>query len=55
MTSVKASREKTGPANSRSAETMYDALTKYGIDFTKQAEEGKLDPVIGMHRHSLCI
>jgi ATP-dependent Clp protease ATP-binding subunit ClpB len=26
---------------------MYDALLKYGIDFTEQAEEGKLDPVIG--------
>jgi ATP-dependent Clp protease ATP-binding subunit ClpB len=26
---------------------MYDSLEKYGIDFTKSAEEGKLDPVIG--------
>lgn len=26
---------------------MYDALDKYGIDFTAQAAEGKLDPVIG--------
>ena len=32
---------------SRSAEGLYDALEKYGIDFTKNAEEGKLDPVIG--------
>lgn len=32
---------------SRSAEGLYDALEKYGIDFTKSAEEGKLDPVIG--------
>eukprot|EP00581_Thalassiosira_minuscula_P008541 CAMPEP_0183703314 /NCGR_PEP_ID=MMETSP0737-20130205/1095_1 /TAXON_ID=385413 /ORGANISM="Thalassiosira miniscula, Strain CCMP1093" /LENGTH=935 /DNA_ID=CAMNT_0025930043 /DNA_START=475 /DNA_END=3282 /DNA_ORIENTATION=- len=32
---------------SRSAEGMYDALEKYGIDFTGNAEEGKLDPVIG--------
>jgi len=32
---------------SRSAEGLYDALEKYGIDFTSQAEEGKLDPVIG--------
>lgn len=32
---------------SRSAEAMYDSLEKYGIDFTKSAEEGKLDPVIG--------
>ena len=26
---------------------MYDALDKYGIDFTQKAREGKLDPVIG--------
>lgn len=32
---------------SRSAEGNYDSLEKYGVDFTKQAEEGKLDPVIG--------
>ena len=32
---------------SRTAEGNYDALLKYGIDFTAQAEEGKLDPVIG--------
>ncbi len=32
---------------SRSAEGLYDSLEKYGIDFTKSAEEGKLDPVIG--------
>ena len=44
---VKKMREKSGPAISRSAENMYDALMKYGIDFTEQAEEGKLDPVIG--------
>ncbi len=44
---MKESRSKSGPATSRSAETMYDALNKYGIDFTKRAEEGKLDPVIG--------
>jgi ATP-dependent Clp protease ATP-binding subunit ClpB len=44
---VKKSREKSGPATTRSAENTYDALTKYGIDFTAQAEEGKLDPVIG--------
>ena len=25
----------------------YEALEKYGVDFTKLAEEGKLDPVIG--------
>ena len=40
-------REKNGPIISRSAENMYDALNKYGIDFTAQAEEGELDPVIG--------
>ena len=40
-------REKSGPAISRTAETMYDALLKYGIDFTERAAEGKLDPVIG--------
>ena len=44
---VKAIREKSGPANSRSAENNYDALMKYGIDFTERAREGKLDPVIG--------
>ena len=36
-----------GRVTSRSAEGLYDALDKYGIDFTTQAEEGKLDPVIG--------
>ena len=30
-----------------SAEESYEALEKYGIDLLKQAEEGKLDPVIG--------
>lgn len=40
-------REKAGPVISRSAENNYDALLKYGVDFTEQAEEGKLDPVIG--------
>ena len=47
MNVVKKSRDKTGPVQSRGAETMYDALLKYGIDFTEQAKEGKLDPVIG--------
>jgi ATP-dependent Clp protease ATP-binding subunit ClpB len=36
-----------GRVTSRSAEGLYDSLEKYGIDFTKNAEEGKLDPVIG--------
>jgi ATP-dependent Clp protease ATP-binding subunit ClpB len=44
---VKEMRVKTGPANTRSAENMYEALLKYGIDFTEKAKEGKLDPVIG--------
>jgi hypothetical protein len=44
---VKGMRTKTGPANTRSAENMYEALLKYGIDFTEKAKEGKLDPVIG--------
>eukprot|EP00934_Nitzschia_sp_Nitz4_P002706 Nitzschia sp. Nitz4//scaffold40_size135432//112975//115698//NITZ4_003265-RA/size135432-processed-gene-0.50-mRNA-1//1//CDS//3329551282//2696//frame0 len=30
-----------------SAEQQYEALEKYGIDLVKQAEDGKLDPVIG--------
>lgn len=30
-----------------SAEEQYEALEKYGVDLVKQAEEGKLDPVIG--------
>jgi len=47
LEAVQAVREKTGPANTRSAENLYDALNKYGIDFTEQASEGKLDPVIG--------
>jgi ATP-dependent Clp protease ATP-binding subunit ClpB len=47
LDAVKKAREKSGPAISRSAENMYDALLKYGIDFTARAEEGKLDPVIG--------
>jgi len=32
---------------SASAEETYEALEKYGVDLVKQAEEGKLDPVIG--------
>jgi ATP-dependent Clp protease ATP-binding subunit ClpB len=44
---IKQMREKSGPAISRSAENMYDALLKYGIDFTERARNGKLDPVIG--------
>ncbi|KAL7567909.1 hypothetical protein ACA910_019624 [Epithemia clementina (nom. ined.)] len=44
---VQSMREKSGPANSRGAETNYEALLKYGVDFTEKAREGKLDPVIG--------
>merc|ERR1719162_781776 len=47
LTAVESIRKKTGPAISRSAENLYDALNKYGIDFTEKAMEGKLDPVIG--------
>jgi len=32
---------------SASAEESYEALDKYGIDLIKEAEDGKLDPVIG--------
>ena len=34
-------------ADSPSAETAYQALEKYGRDLTADAEDGKLDPVIG--------
>ncbi|WP_455473954.1 ATP-dependent chaperone ClpB [Bartonella sp. B30(2025)] len=34
-------------ATSRHAESQYDALKKYARDLTKDAREGKLDPVIG--------
>jgi len=33
--------------DSKSAEATYEALSKYGVDMVKLAEEGKLDPVIG--------
>ena len=44
LEAVKKMREQSGPAISRSAENLYDALGKYGIDFTERAREGKLDP-----------
>lgn len=47
MQAVQKLREKNGPVISRGAEAMYEALLKYGIDFTERAREGKLDPVIG--------
>lgn len=34
-------------ADSASAEDQFDALQKYAMDMTKQAREGKLDPIIG--------
>lgn len=33
--------------DTKSAENTFEALERYGIDLTKQAREGKLDPVIG--------
>jgi len=33
--------------DSRSAESRFEALERYGIDLTQRAAEGKLDPVIG--------
>jgi ATP-dependent Clp protease ATP-binding subunit ClpA len=33
--------------NSRGAESNYEALSKYARDLTAEAEQGKLDPVIG--------
>jgi len=47
LSAVEEIRKTSGPATSRSAETNYEALNKYGIDFTERAKEGKLDPVIG--------
>ena len=35
--------------NSQNAEKQYQILEKYCINITKQAREGKLDPVIGRH------
>ncbi|MDZ7703955.1 MAG: Clp protease N-terminal domain-containing protein [Trueperaceae bacterium] len=53
LPSVKALREaaldirKGRTVDSKSAETSFDALAKYGIDLTELARSGKLDPVIG--------
>ena len=33
--------------DSKSAESTFEALERYGIDLTQQAHDGKLDPVIG--------
>mmetsp|Transcript_8552 Transcript_8552/g.24134 ORF Transcript_8552/g.24134 Transcript_8552/m.24134 type:complete len:908 (+) Transcript_8552:137-2860(+) len=40
---LRGGRKVTGEA----AESSYDALSKYGTDFTELAEKGKLDPVVG--------
>ena len=42
-------KEKRGdaPADSDAPEGAYDALNQYGVDLVKEAEEGKIDPVIG--------
>ncbi|MGI8747539.1 MAG: Clp protease N-terminal domain-containing protein, partial [Deinococcus sp.] len=32
---------------SKTSESQFDALNKYGLDLTQRAREGKLDPVIG--------
>jgi ATP-dependent Clp protease ATP-binding subunit ClpB len=37
----------TSKVTSKQAETTYEALNKYGHDLVKDAEDGKLDPVIG--------
>eukprot|EP00043_Microstomoeca_roanoka_P007299 m.70256 g.70256 ORF g.70256 m.70256 type:complete len:889 (+) comp13768_c0_seq1:199-2865(+) len=34
-------------ADTKSAESTYDALNKYGVDLVQRAADGKLDPVIG--------
>ena len=44
---VRQVREKSGPANTRSAENNYDALLKYGIDFTERAEERSEERRVG--------
>ena len=43
VTNMRGSRKVQG----ENAEETYDALSKYGTDLTKRAEESKLDPVIG--------
>jgi ATP-dependent Clp protease ATP-binding subunit ClpC len=41
------------PVDSPSAEGTFQALEKYGVDLTKLAAEGKLDPVIGREEEIL--
>jgi len=43
ITSVRGNRRVTSPE----AEASYEALEKYAVDLTAQAQEGRLDPVIG--------
>ena len=43
LSAMKGSRR----ADTKGAEDTYDALSKYGTDLVKLAEDGKLDPVIG--------
>jgi len=43
LNSIKGSKT----ADSKSAEDLYDALNKYGVNLVTRASEGKLDPVIG--------
>ncbi len=49
LKAVQAVRETSGPANTRAAENLYDALNKYGIDLTERASQGKL--IITFHFH----
>ena len=48
-TVITALRTESGVANvhDEGAESAFEALAKYGIDLNQQAEDGKLDPVIG--------
>jgi ATP-dependent Clp protease ATP-binding subunit ClpC len=41
------------PIDSPTAESSFQALEKYGVDLTKLANEGKLDPVIGREEEIL--
>jgi ATP-dependent Clp protease ATP-binding subunit ClpB len=43
LSAIRGSRRVT----SQDAESTYEALEKYSVDLTKEAEEGRLDPVIG--------
>ena len=44
---VAAVRSKSGPAQGATAEATFDALSRYATDLVTEAENGKLDPVIG--------